>query len=190
MSPGAGLAADSLATQQIEQEVGKRGTREAPVVFEQAEQPVVAGVETILLIPQPLAAHLHEVAALVDRQVVAVVKRVGDVVLDHGGTADRRETAAHGDRAQPWVGLSARDTEARIAVAKAAPIEDVGDEHGTVESDASLVDDCGLDDTRPVEGDVLGTVEALARELNWQRTLDAIRVEVGKGVSAGHVVRS
>ena len=85
--------------------------------------------------------------------------------------------------------LSACDTEARIAISEPRPIEHVGDEDGAVEPDASLVDDRGTEDPRPVESDVLRTVEALARELDRQRATDAIRVEVCKGVSAGHVIR-
>src|SRR6185436_6280513 len=123
------------------------------------------------------------------RQRIAVLKRIGDVVLDYARAADSREAAAERDRTQSRVDLSACDTKARISISEPRPIEHVCDEDGAVEHDPSLVDDRGTEDPRPVESDVLRTVEALARELDGERATNAVGVEVSEGVPCGHVTR-
>ena len=64
--------------------------REGAVVGDEAEQAVVAGVEPLLVVVEPLAAELHRVAPLQPGQLLVDLERLGERVGVGRDVARRR----------------------------------------------------------------------------------------------------
>ena len=147
-------APTALARRQVEQEVGERVPREGAVVVDEAEHAVVAGVEPLLDVVEPLAAELHRVAPLQPGQLLVELERGAERVGVDGGTARRGQAAAPADGTQPLDGLAPRDAVRRVAVADAGPVVDAAGPCRTGVPDERLVDDGRSEDAVPVEPDV------------------------------------
>jgi hypothetical protein len=86
------------------QEVRERGARERARVVEQAQEPVVAGIEAPGVVAQELAAELQGVPALQPGELLVELVDLRQAVLDGGRGADAREAAAPLDGAEPAIG--------------------------------------------------------------------------------------
>ncbi len=152
--PGLRRAAAPLGRNLIEQEIRERESGEGAAVGEYPEQAVVAGVEAALRVVQQLAADLERVVALQPRDlVVELIRSVERVGVARAGS-DCSEPCVQRELAEPGNRLTAGDPERRVRVADAAPVERLGHDCDLVEPDQDFVDERGVENAIPVEGDI------------------------------------
>ena len=98
------------------QEVRESRASILPVVSEKAQNAIVAAIESVLVVAQCLAAQFETVPAVMEAQIVAVLKIVVRGVAVVGATTDAGVTVAQIDRAQPHYRLAAANSELGVPV--------------------------------------------------------------------------
>ena len=157
MRPRVGRVAASpaLAGHLIEQEVGEREVGEGPVEVDEAERPVVARVETALVVAQELPAELDRVTAGDPGHLLVDLIRLGEGVRVERVRSRQREPAAPSDRAEPVDRLPAGNPILGIGGADAGPVERLRSDGGTAVTDEQFVDHRRADHAVPAEADVV-----------------------------------
>ena len=111
VGPGLAVRAAALDGHLVQEEVRESGAREGAAVVEEAEEPVVAGIEALRVVAQELAAELQGVAAPEPGELLVELVDLGQAVLDRGPSADVREAVAQLEAAEAGDRLTAGDAE-------------------------------------------------------------------------------
>ena len=167
MSPGLGgiAAAAALGGHEVEEEVGEREAGEGAVEVQEAEESVVAGVKTLLVVVQELPAELEGVPPAQPGEFLIQLIRLRQGVRVRGDGPGGGEAAAPSDGTEAGDGLASRDRIGCVPVADAGPVQGLRDDLGVAVADLQFVDRARAQHPSPVGAHVVeGLVVAAAHE--------------------------
>ena len=116
-------AAAALAGHHVEQEVRERKAGEGAVEIDESEQPVVAGIEALLVVVKELAAEFHRVTALHPGGLVVDLIGLRERVGVGGDGPRQREAAGPPNLAEAVDRLSAGNSVEGVGGSDTGPIE-------------------------------------------------------------------
>src|SRR5262249_11574352 len=144
------------------------------------QQPVVAGVEPLLVVVEQLAPELHRMETLQPRQLlvdlIGLIQRVGVTCTG----ADGCESPAPSDRTETVNRLASRDLEGGIRIPNAGPVQCVADDRYPVVPEQHFVDERRPDDAVPVESHVTERRGGHVAQEKWERALVVPRLVLGE----------
>ena len=174
--PRLGIAAATLGPNLIEQEIGERESGEGAAVCEYPEQAVVAGVEAPLRVMQELSSDLQRVVALQPCDLVVELIRSIERVRIARARPDRQEPRVQRELAEAGDRLTAGNSERRVRIPDAGPIERLRHNRDLVVSNDRFVDNRRAEDAIPIEGHVAERRVSQRPEQQWNRPLVVLLV--------------